>query len=219
MKELPYFRFTVQEWQNGDVQFHSYHVKGLFIDICGFYWLRDCSIARDLLELRFIKEKNSLDLLFQYEILKEDKNGFVVIDFLNEQYDLLSNKRKKRQKAGKKGGKQKSSNAKAKTKQNSSYKDNDKEKDNIKEIVSFFNSQIGTSYKPDTESTKKRIRARMKEGFTVENFKAVIINRRDAWISDPKMREYLRPETLFGTKFEGYLNESKVITEDEGRPF
>ena len=36
-KELPYFRFTVQDWQNKDISLESYEMKGLFIDICGFY--------------------------------------------------------------------------------------------------------------------------------------------------------------------------------------
>ena len=47
----------------------------------------------------------------------------------------------------------------------------------------------------------------MSEDFTVEDFKKVIDIKVAAWKDDPKMSQYLRPATLFGTKFEGYLNE------------
>ena len=46
----------------------------------------------------------------------------------------------------------------------------------------------------------------MAEGYTVEDFVAVIDKKCAEWLHDPKMRAYLRPETLFGSKFEGYLN-------------
>ena len=45
----------------------------------------------------------------------------------------------------------------------------------------------------------------MREGYTVEDFRRVIDHKASEWMEDEKMREYLRPETLFGTKFEGYL--------------
>ena len=46
--------------------------------------------------------------------------------------------------------------------------------------------------------------------FTLDDFKQVIDIKSIQWINDSKMKSYLRPETLFGTKFEGYLNESSV---------
>jgi hypothetical protein len=49
------------------------------------------------------------------------------------------------------------------------------------------------------------VRARVRDGFTLEDFKAVIDAKVSQWGDDEKMAEYLRPETLFGTKFEGYL--------------
>ena len=78
----------------------------------------------------------------------------------------------------------------------------------IAEIVSYLNEILGTRYKPTTASTRKLINARLNEGFTVDDFKAVIDAKYAQWGNDPKMAEYLRPSTLFGTKFEGYLNSS-----------
>ena len=38
-KELPFFRFTVSEWLNDDISLESYVLKGIFIDVCAFYWI------------------------------------------------------------------------------------------------------------------------------------------------------------------------------------
>jgi uncharacterized phage protein (TIGR02220 family) len=51
------------------------------------------------------------------------------------------------------------------------------------------------------------ISARLNEGFTVQDFKTVIDNKVSSWFGNKDMEKFLRPETLFGTKFEGYLNE------------
>lgn len=74
------------------------------------------------------------------------------------------------------------------------------------EIISYLNEKAGTRYKPTTAKTKSAIKARLSEGFTIDDFKTVIDKKCAEWIGDEKMEKYLRPETLFGTKFEGYLN-------------
>ena len=130
-KELPYFRFTVQDWQNGKISLESFDMQGLFISVCGYYWINDCDMTLTILKKKFNSSSNLLDELINLGILKhEKKHDKVQIDFLNIQYDLLSEKRKLRQAAGSKGG-----NAKAMLKQKSSYKDKDKDnnKDNEKE--------------------------------------------------------------------------------------
>ncbi|WP_169801469.1 conserved phage C-terminal domain-containing protein [Neobacillus drentensis] len=53
------------------------------------------------------------------------------------------------------------------------------------------------------------IHARYGEGFTLEDFKRVIDIKSVEWQSDPKWNKFLRPETLFGTKFEAYLNQQE----------
>lgn len=78
------------------------------------------------------------------------------------------------------------------------------------EIVDYLNSKIGTHYRATTRKTQSLIKARMNEGFTVDDFKKVIDNKSAEWGKDSKMSKYLRPETLFGTKFESYLNQTAV---------
>jgi predicted phage replisome organizer/uncharacterized phage protein (TIGR02220 family) len=79
--------------------------------------------------------------------------------------------------------------------------------DTISEIVAFLNSTLGSCYKSNSKKTATHIIARLREGFTVDNFKTVILKKCAEWSADSKMSAYLRPETLFGTKFEGYLNQ------------
>lgn len=81
-----------------------------------------------------------------------------------------------------------------------------KEPDPTEEIVDHLNQRAGTHYKATTTNTRKLIKARLKEGFTVDEIKLVIDKKCAEWLNNPSMREYLRPETLFGNKFEGYLN-------------
>jgi uncharacterized phage protein (TIGR02220 family)/predicted phage replisome organizer len=83
-------------------------------------------------------------------------------------------------------------------------KDIDKEKEYIS-IVSYLNEKAGTNFKATTAKTKSAINARLAEGFKVEDFKTVIDKKCAEWIGT-ELQKYLRPETLFGTKFEGYLN-------------
>lgn len=78
------------------------------------------------------------------------------------------------------------------------------------EIVKYLNSKAETQYKYTSKKTKELIQARWKDGFTLVDFKKVIDTKVNQWINDPNMCGYLRPITLFGTKFESYLNERPV---------
>ena len=91
-------------------------------------------------------------------------------------------------------------------------------KDNVpyQEIVNYLNNSAGTNYRASSKKTRELIKARINEGYTLEDFKVVIEKKTREWINDNKMKGYLRPETLFGTKFEGYLNqpEKELTTKD-----
>ena len=79
----------------------------------------------------------------------------------------------------------------------------------MENIISFLNSTTGSKYKASTDKTRRLIAARLAEGFTVDDFQAVITKKAKEW-QGTDMAQYLRPETLFGTKFEGYLNQPEV---------
>lgn len=79
----------------------------------------------------------------------------------------------------------------------------------IHEIVAFLNSEAGTRYKPNADSTRRKISARLREGWTVEDFRSVIRKKSKEWLGTD-MEQYLRPETLFGSKFESYVNQPEA---------
>ncbi|MDE6614154.1 MAG: conserved phage C-terminal domain-containing protein [Clostridia bacterium] len=86
----------------------------------------------------------------------------------------------------------------------------------IKEIIDYLNAKLGTKYKYSSKKNQLHIKARLIEGFTFDDFKKVIDKKSAKWLNT-QMAEYLRPETLFGTKFEGYLNEP-TIGNDKAKP-
>ena len=94
---------------------------------------------------------------------------------------------------------------------NNDNKDNKENKDKeiyspaVHDIVDHLNMRLGTHYKPSSKKTQELIKARLNEGFTTEDFKTVIDKKCVEWMGTD-MQKYLRPETLFGTKFESYLN-------------
>ena len=94
---------------------------------------------------------------------------------------------------------------------------NNVKKDNIPfaEIINHLNEKTKKSYKHNTDKTKSLITARFNEGYKLEDFKKVIDIKCSAWLKDEKMNIYLRPETLFSNKFEGYLNEKFKDADEE----
>ncbi len=87
----------------------------------------------------------------------------------------------------------------------------------ILEILEYLNNRLGTNYRTSTIATRKHITARLKEGYTVDDFKKVIDLKINDW-RNTDMSKYLRPETLFGVKFESYLN-SPVKNDDPYRGY
>ena len=94
---------------------------------------------------------------------------------------------------------------------------NSKDIDIIKDIINYLNTKCNTRYKYTTEDSKKHIRARLREGYTKDDFYTVIDKKAAEWIGT-EQEKYLRPATLFGTKFESYLNQ-KVTAKKEKTVF
>lgn len=80
-------------------------------------------------------------------------------------------------------------------------------------ILSFLNEKTGKNFKHNSQKTRKLINARLREGYTEKDFYTVIENKCKDWLKDEKMNKYLCPDTLFGTKFENYLNQGVNINE------
>ena len=91
---------------------------------------------------------------------------------------------------------------------NNTTKKKEKDNNNIYSLViDYLNRKASTNYRASTKNTQGFINARVREGYTVEDFKKVIDSKSKDWLNTD-FEKYLRPATLFGTKFENYLNEA-----------
>lgn len=77
-----------------------------------------------------------------------------------------------------------------------------------KQVIDYLNKQANTSYKHESKKTQQLINSKTKEGFSLNDFIKVIDNKCSDW-KGTEWEKYLRPETLFGNKFENYLNQKR----------
>jgi hypothetical protein len=191
-------RPRIQAWQNGKIGVERYELKGLFMDICGYYWVQDCHMTLPLLEKKFPNDKNMIKELIDLGILKhERRHNRIEVEFLVNQRLLLNEKRKVRQDAGSKGGK-----AKAKLKQNPSYKDNNKDKIDIELRKTSFASTLEPflkiygrdmlneffKYWTEPNKSKSKFRAELEKTWDVER-------RLETWARNDKN---FKPPTKLG---------------------
>lgn len=76
-----------------------------------------------------------------------------------------------------------------------------------KEIIDYLNQKAGKNFRHSAAGNKKVIKARWNEGYKVIDFKTVIDNKSSEWLNDSTFSQYLQPSTLFGSKFDQYLNQ------------
>ena len=79
----------------------------------------------------------------------------------------------------------------------------------INTIIAYLNEKVGNSFKPDAKETVDLIVKLLSRGYTVDDMKNVIDKKYDEWIGT-EYAKYLRPSTLFGKKFDEYLNQIPV---------
>ena len=104
-----------------------------------------------------------------------------------------------------------------------SVNDNKKKASPSDEIITILEdlnkrTKSKKGFSPSTQCNQDLIRARMSEGFTVENFITVNEKKVKQWLHDPEMAQYLRPATLYSNKFEGYLNQIEVKDVKQVKP-
>ena len=79
----------------------------------------------------------------------------------------------------------------------------------IKDIINYLNNKTNSNFKYTTKTTQQKINARLNEGYKLDDFIAVIDKKYNEWVGT-EFERYLCPETLFGTKFEKYLNQKET---------
>jgi len=206
-KELPYFRFYSSEYLEGSITLENVQTQGLFIQICAWYWKKDCQTDLKFISKRLINGKamlkRCLNNLLDRNIIKVDENEMITIEFLDEQYLYLEGKRNKLVEAGRIGGK-------AMLKQRLSYKDNNKDnnKDNI-EFDLFWNlydKKVGKKEKVKSKWDKLTIEVQEK-----------ILDYIPEYIkSQPDKKFRKNPETFFNNESwsDEIINETSGIDQD-----
>lgn len=81
--------------------------------------------------------------------------------------------------------------------------------DNVDIIIGYLNERTNKNYTTKNKATIKDIHSRIKEGYVFEDFKYVIDIKAKQWMNT-EMEQYLRPQTLFGNKFNSYINERPI---------
>ena len=136
-KELPYFKFQPSEWVTGDITLCSMEAQGLFINLCSYYWLKDCSISLANAQQRFSKNISLFDELLSKDIFTIDSDANIVIRFLDEQMEKFIDISAKRRESGKLTHQQKLSKSSAKA----PYKEIDKEKIKREKKIKIYSEQ------------------------------------------------------------------------------
>ena len=188
-KELPYFQFEPAEYLTKDISFCSLSAQGLFINICSYYWQRECKLTKE----QFLKRLNNeleFNELLNEEVFSIDDEGFISIKFLDLQYAKATNKSVTNSENGSKGGRPKKAKinpneTEIKANQNP-IKSESKgiREENIKEeniidsskLLSLYNSILGKTARVVNTKTKSQIKQRLKEGYTKEDIVKAITN-------------------------------------------
>ena len=83
-KDLPYFKFFVSEWNDGDITLEDYKIQGLFINVCAYYWSRECNLDYTTLLKKFKHNVNDINIIIESDLIKLDGDT-IYINFLDEQ--------------------------------------------------------------------------------------------------------------------------------------
>ena len=107
-KELPYFQFEPAEYLTKDVSFCSLSAQGLFVNICAYYWQRQCDLTKE----QFLRRFNFINEF--EELIKEGVidviDGIIKIKFLDNQYIKATEFSKEQSRKGALGGRPKKPN-------------------------------------------------------------------------------------------------------------
>lgn len=81
-----------------------------------------------------------------------------------------------------------------------------------KQVIDYLNLKAGTNFKTSNKIARDKIKARLNEGYKLQDFIVVVDKKYEDWINDSNCK-YLRPSTLFGNRFDEYLNQKATKQE------
>lgn len=167
------------------------------------------SFARAIKKLPESEQLKALWSIIDYALEDKEPDGdgmyMVVYEMAKPQID--ANVERKRN--GSRGGRPQKQQEKPKEQKKQVESVKKKDPPPYQEIIDYLNEKAGKRFKVN-EKTKAHINARVNDGYTLADFRAVIEKKVAEW-RGTEMDKFLRPETLFGTKFESYLNQNETV--------
>ena len=205
-KELPYFKFEPNQWENGNIQICSREDKGLFMDLCSMYWSRLGDVPLKLAINKLCGgNATAFDSLIQEKIFTVI-DGLICIDFLNEQLDEFDGTSKKNSENAKIGWvkrrqikEESDRNATASKSQceNDAIREDKKRVEKIKEeetnepptkvdeinfdvLLTYINETFGRSFKVVNDKVKTAYKKTLKQGYKKYQIMQAIQNAKNA---------------------------------------
>ena len=193
-KELPYFKFFVSEWSDGDITLEEFDTQGLFVNLCAYYWSNNCEITLTKAKKRFRNcRPECFNELIESKIIKLE-GDLIVINFLVDQ--LLEREAKSNQNSinGKKGGRPKkrtesekkptafNSESETKAKQKPIREEKKREEKNIPALSEFLAYALEKKPNVDQEAVKLKYEAWQENdwvngnGKQIKNWKSNLLN-------------------------------------------
>jgi len=237
-KELPFFKFEPNQWENGNIQICSREDKGLFIDLCCMYWSRLGDVPFKLAINKLCAgNATALVSLCDNKIIVVE-NDFIRIDFLEEQLSEFDNTRKQNSKNAKEGWekrhKQREESERIATASIPQCETDAIREDNIREeeiiklptptkvgdidfsiLLETINKIFERKFAVVSDAVKKKYKTLLKQGYTKTHIHTAMLNcKKDAFHRDNDYKhctiEYFsRPKTID-------LYGTELVTERKG---
>jgi hypothetical protein len=209
-KEIPYFKFFIGEWANGDITCESYEAQGIFINICSIYWAKVGKLTERYIRKKF-KSDDTINELIEAEIIKI-KDGKVIINFLDEQLEEDQLLRRVKSNGGKKSAslrkKNKTSSTPVQDLLNTSLTNNSIEENRIEDIkrdkvLKTFDETSFDNLEMRLKTSKEEIKIKLEEFLEIEKITPTFKNKQIGeilkhfrnWLNYNKPKEITNKQT------------------------
>lgn len=173
MDKLQWFKFNPTDWIMGKIQRCPDITQARFMRLICVYWNKGCVLSVEDSEVEIDKEH--LDILISKKVLKQEK-GFIKIDFLDEQIDKINDISQKARESAKSRWEKKAKKEPKKELLPTIPESKQTEILDFDKLLKYINTQFNRSFKTVNDATKKKFKARLKEGYTNIDIKNCIDN-------------------------------------------
>ena len=176
--------------------------RNLILEELPMFFEKSDTVYRNL---KVLQEKGLI------EYIKQGKKDLIRITTKGKTWNEFkdNNSEKNPNNLGKKSEKELKNSEKNPTNNNTIYNNTNILNNIYSQVINYLNEKANSKFKTTSKDNQKHIKARINEGYSFDDFKKVVDNMCSAW-KNTEFENYLRPSTLFGVKFENYLNWKKT---------